>query len=56
MDALRQLYMFRQPGQGVGWAVPFLDAGIGLLLVALAAFLSVQLVGIISPGREELDE
>jgi hypothetical protein len=43
-----QFYMFRQPGQEVGWAVPFLDAGLALFLVLLAVFLSVQLVGMIS--------
>jgi hypothetical protein len=43
-----QFYMFRQPGQEVGWALPFLDAGLALFLVMLAVFLSVQLAGMIS--------
>jgi hypothetical protein len=43
-----QFYMYRQPGREVGWAVPFLDAGLALFLVMLAVFLSVQLVGMIS--------
>jgi hypothetical protein len=43
-----QFYMFRQPGQEVGWALPFLDAGLALFLAMLAVFLSVQLVGMIS--------
>jgi hypothetical protein len=47
-----QRYMFRQPAQKVGWVVPFLDAGLGLFLVALAVFLGAQLIGILSPrGR-----
>jgi hypothetical protein len=43
-----QFYMFRQPEQEVGWALPFLDLGLALFLVMLAVFLSVQLVGMIS--------
>jgi hypothetical protein len=43
-----QFYMFRQPGQEVGWAVPFFDAGLALFLMMLAVFLSVQLVGMLS--------
>jgi hypothetical protein len=42
-----QFYMFRQPGQEVGWAVPFLDAGLALFLVMLAVLLSVQWIGVI---------
>jgi hypothetical protein len=40
-----QFYMFRRPGQEVAWAVPFLDVGIGILLVALFAFLAISLPG-----------
>lgn len=35
-----QFYMFRQPGQETApWVIPLLDAGIGLFMVALVAFL-----------------
>jgi hypothetical protein len=40
-----QFYMFRRPGQEAAWAVPFLDAGIGILFVALFAFLAISLPG-----------
>lgn len=43
-----QFYMFRRPAQRVEWAVPFLDAGLGLCLVALAIFLGARLVRILS--------
>ena len=43
-----QFYMFREPGEGVGWTLPFLDLGLALFLVMLAVFLSVQLVGMSS--------
>ncbi len=39
-----QVYMFRQPGIEMGWTVPFLDTGIGLLLVAVAIFLIERLI------------
>jgi len=46
-----QFYMFRQPGQTVGWPVPLFDAGIGLSLLVLVVFLAVQFVRILSPRR-----
>jgi hypothetical protein len=39
-----QFYMLRQPGQDTGWTLPFIDVGIGLFLVTLAAFLGGQLI------------
>ncbi len=39
-----QFYMFRQPGQQVGWTIPFFDVGIGLLLISLAVFLGERLI------------
>lgn len=39
-----QFYMFRQPGQDRAWALPFLDVGIGLFLVALALFLCKEMI------------
>jgi hypothetical protein len=48
---LAQFYMFRQPAQKVEWTMPFLDAGLGLFLAALAVFLVVQLFRILSPRR-----
>ena len=38
-----QFYMLRQPGEDSTWALPFIDTGIGLFLVALAIFLAVYL-------------
>jgi len=46
-----QFYMFRQPGQTVEWPIPFFDAGIGLSLLVLMVFLTVQFVRITSPRR-----
>ena len=40
-----QFYMFRRPDQEAAWAVPFLDGGIAILLVALFAFLAISLPG-----------
>jgi hypothetical protein len=40
-----QFYMFRLPGGRRDWAVPLLDAGIGLMLITLAVFLIDRLVG-----------
>jgi hypothetical protein len=37
-----QFYMFRQPDQSSDWAVPFIDVGIGLFLLALAVFLAAR--------------
>jgi len=34
-----QFYMFRLPGQEVGWTVPLFEAGVGIFLVVLAIFL-----------------
>jgi len=39
-----QFYMFRQPGQEVGWTIPFMDVGIALFLAGLAVFLVERLV------------
>jgi hypothetical protein len=47
-----QFYMFHRPGKSRGWAVPFLDAGVGLLLLALAASLSAALAKL-SDGQRE---
>jgi hypothetical protein len=38
-----QFYMFRLPGQDKNWPVPFLEVGLGVFLVAPAAFLVVGL-------------
>ncbi len=34
-----QFYMFRQPGQQVGWTIPFMDVGTTIFLAGLAVFL-----------------
>jgi hypothetical protein len=46
-----QFYLFRQPGENTDWALPFLDAGIAIFLIALAIF-----IGAVALRRDVLSD